>query len=92
MAKKAEAYLKKSGIGDTSYFGPELEFFIFNDIRFEQNSHQGYYFIDSEEGIWNSGKEDDATTWVIALVIRKDISRYRLPTSSKTFVPKSPRS
>ena len=55
IAKKAEAYLKSSGIADGSYWGPELEFFIFNSIRFEQNSHVGYYAIDSNEGIWNSG-------------------------------------
>jgi glutamine synthetase len=55
VAKKAEAYLKSTGIADTSYWGPELEFFIFNSVRFEQNSHLGYYEIDSAEGIWNSG-------------------------------------
>jgi glutamine synthetase len=55
VARKAEAYLKDTGIADTSYWGPELEFFIFHSIRFEQNSHEGYYFIDSNEGIWNSG-------------------------------------
>lgn len=58
VAKKAEAYLKDSGIGDTSYWGPELEFFIFHSIRFDQNSHEGYYAIDSKEGIWNSGNGD----------------------------------
>ncbi len=58
VAKKAEAYLKSTGIADTSYWGPELEFFIFNSIRFDQNSHEGYYFIDSEEGIWNSGLDN----------------------------------
>jgi glutamine synthetase len=55
VAKKAESYLKSTGIADTSYWGPELEFFIFNSVRFEQNSHMGYYAIDSNEGIWNSG-------------------------------------
>src|SRR3990170_1642553 len=58
IAQKSEAYLKSSGIGDTAYFGPEAEFFIFDDIRFDQNSHSGYYFLDSVEGIWNSGKEE----------------------------------
>lgn len=56
VAKKAEAYLVKTGIATTSYWGPEAEFYIFNDIRFDQTSHSGYYFIDSEEGIWNSGQ------------------------------------
>jgi glutamine synthetase len=56
VAKKAEQYLKDSGIATTAYFGPEVEFFIFNEMRFDQTANSGYYFIDSEEGIWNSGK------------------------------------
>ena len=58
IAQKAEAYLKSTGIGDTCYFGPEAEFFIFDDVRFDQNSHEGYYHIDSVEGIWNSGRDE----------------------------------
>ncbi|MHB8507460.1 MAG: type I glutamate--ammonia ligase [Candidatus Dormibacteria bacterium] len=57
VAAKAEAYVQKSGIADTAYFGPEAEFYIFNSLSFDQNSHSGYYFVDSEEGIWNSGIE-----------------------------------
>jgi glutamine synthetase len=57
IAKKAEEYLKTTGIADTSYWGPEAEFFIFDSVRFDQNQYSGYYFIDSDEGIWNSGKE-----------------------------------
>jgi glutamine synthetase len=57
VAQKAETYLKSTKIGDISYWGPEAEFFIFDSARFDQNSHSGYYFIDSDEGIWNSGKE-----------------------------------
>jgi glutamine synthetase len=56
VAKKAEQYLKDSGIATTAYFGPEVEFYIFNDIRFDQNANSGFYYIDSDEGIWNSGK------------------------------------
>jgi glutamine synthetase len=56
IAKKAEAYLVKTGIATKSFWGPEAEFYIFNDIRFDQTSHSGFYFIDSEEGIWNSGQ------------------------------------
>ena len=56
IAQKAEAYLKTTGIADTSYWGPEIEFYIFSDLRFDQTSHSGFYFIDSEEGIWNSGQ------------------------------------
>jgi len=59
IAQKAEAYLKSTGIADTAYFGPEAEFFIFDDIRFDQNEHCGYYFIDSIEGRWNSGREEN---------------------------------
>jgi glutamine synthetase len=57
IAQKAEAFLKQSGVADTSYWGPEAEFYIFNSVRFDQNAHEGYYHIDSDEGIWNSGKE-----------------------------------
>ena len=56
VAKKAEQYLKSSGIATTAYFGPEVEFYIFNDLRFDQTANSGYYYIDSDEGIWNSGK------------------------------------
>jgi len=55
VAKKAEAYLKSTSIADTSYWGPELEFFVFDDIRYDQNEHEGYYHIDSVEGQWNTG-------------------------------------
>ena len=58
VAQKAEAYLKSTGIGDTAYFGPEAEFFIFDDIRFDQTSNSGYYYIDSVEGWWNTGREE----------------------------------
>jgi glutamine synthetase len=58
IAQKAEAYLKSTAIADTSYFGPELEFFFFDDIRFDQSYQHGYYFIDSEAGFWNSGRDE----------------------------------
>ena len=58
IALKAEAYLKYTGIADTAFFGPEAEFFLFDDIRFDQNEHCGYYFIDSAEGRWNSGRKE----------------------------------
>jgi glutamine synthetase len=59
VAKKAELYLKSTGIADEAFFGPELEFFIFDDIRFDQNTHEGYYHIDSIEGRWNTGREEN---------------------------------
>ena len=55
IAQKAEAHLAATGIADISYWGPEAEFYIFNSLRFDQNAFSGYYFIDSEEGVWNSG-------------------------------------
>ncbi|MBI3760373.1 MAG: type I glutamate--ammonia ligase [Chloroflexi bacterium] len=57
IAQKAEAYLKQTGIADVSYWGPEAEFFVFDNIRFDQNQYSGYYFIDSDEGVWNSGQD-----------------------------------
>ncbi len=57
VARKAEAYLKKTGIADLSYFGPEAEFFIFNDVRHGGGTNSSFYFVDSSEGWWNSGKE-----------------------------------
>ena len=59
IARKAESYLVSTGIGDTAFFGPEAEFFIFDDIRFDQNEHEGYYHIDSVEGRWNSGRREN---------------------------------
>ena len=59
IAKKAEDYLVGSGIADTAYFGPEAEFYIFDSIRFDQNQHSGYYYIDAVEGVWNSGRDED---------------------------------
>src|SRR5215813_2815757 len=58
IARKAEAYLKSTGIGDVAYFGPEPEFFILEDVRYGQDQHSGYYFVDSTEGQWNTGREE----------------------------------
>src|SRR5437879_4493748 len=59
IAKKAEEHLRRSGIADVSYWGPEAEFYLFNSLRFDQNAFSGYYHIDSDEGIWNSGKNSE---------------------------------
>lgn len=56
VARKAVNYLRSTGIADTAYFGPEAEFFIFDDIRYDQNAHEGFYHIDSIEGQWNRGR------------------------------------
>jgi glutamine synthetase len=59
VAKKAEAYLRQTGIADTSFMGPEAEFFVFDDVRFDHSkANEGYYFLDSVEGAWNSGREE----------------------------------
>jgi len=55
IAKKAEQHLKSTGIADTAYFGPEAEFYVFDEARFDQNQYSGYYFLDSEEAAWGSG-------------------------------------
>lgn len=58
IARKAEAYLKSTGIGDTAYFGPEAEFFIFDEVRFDSSANQAFYMVDSVEGAWNSGRAE----------------------------------
>jgi len=57
VAKKAEAFLKKSGIGDKAYFGPEADFFVFDDVRFDVSMNHTFYKINQEEGPYNSGSE-----------------------------------
>ena len=59
IAQKAEAYLKSTGIADTAYFGPEAEFFIFDDIRYDCTPNSSYYFLDSTEGQWNTGRAEN---------------------------------
>ncbi|MGH8866638.1 MAG: type I glutamate--ammonia ligase [Actinomycetes bacterium] len=59
IARKAEAYLRGTGVADTAFFGPEAEFYVFDDVRFETNQHEGYYHIDSVAGAWNSGREEE---------------------------------
>lgn len=58
VARKAVNYLRSSGIADIAYFGPEAEFFIFDDVRFDQTANEGFYFVDSIEGQWNRGREE----------------------------------
>ncbi len=58
IARKAENYLATSGIADQAFFGAEAEFFIFDSVRFDQQAQHGFYYIDSDEGRWNSGREE----------------------------------
>ena len=59
ITQKAETYLKSTGIGETAYFGPEAEFFIFDNIQFESSSNRAFYEIDSIEGVWNTGRYEE---------------------------------
>jgi glutamine synthetase len=59
VAKRAEAYLASTGVADKAFFGAEAEFFIFDSVRFDQAAQHGFYFIDSNEGRWNSGREEN---------------------------------
>ncbi|HEU4365554.1 MAG TPA: type I glutamate--ammonia ligase [Candidatus Krumholzibacteria bacterium] len=58
IAMKAEAYVKSTGLATDIYFGPEAEFFIFDDVRFESSPHQAFFYLDSSEGSWNSGRDE----------------------------------
>src|SRR5215470_3501216 len=59
VAKRAEAYLNSTGVADTAYFGAEAEFFIFDHVRFDSAPQHGFYYVDAEEGRWNSSREGD---------------------------------
>jgi glutamine synthetase len=58
VAQKAETYLKSTGLADVSYWGPEIEFYILDNVRFDQSYNYGFYYIDSVEGFWNAGQAD----------------------------------
>ncbi|NBT14382.1 MAG: glutamine synthetase, partial [Planctomycetia bacterium] len=58
VARKAVHYLKGTGIADTCFIGPEAEFFVFDDVRFDQNANEGYFHVDSIEAEWNRGREE----------------------------------
>ncbi|MEJ2666133.1 MAG: type I glutamate--ammonia ligase [Deinococcales bacterium] len=59
VARKASQYMRDTGIADTAFVGPEPEFFVFDEVRYEQNQHRGYYEIDSVEGAWNTGRFEE---------------------------------
>jgi glutamine synthetase len=58
IARKTEAFLKNTGIGDTAFIGPEAEFFIFDNVQFDSRRNAAFYEVDSDEGIWNSGRDE----------------------------------
>ncbi|HEX3388309.1 MAG TPA: glutamine synthetase beta-grasp domain-containing protein, partial [Streptosporangiaceae bacterium] len=59
IARKAETFLRGSGIADTAFFGPEAEFYIFDSVRYDTGANSGYYYVDSVEGAWNTGREEE---------------------------------
>ncbi len=88
LAKRAEAYLKSTGIADSAYFGPENEFFIFDDIRWGTDISGAFYKIDSEEGGWNSerGLRRTATSAIVP-ASRAATSRCRRWMRCRTSAP-----
>ncbi|MBP8129717.1 MAG: type I glutamate--ammonia ligase [Candidatus Hydrogenedentes bacterium] len=82
VAQKAEAYLVSTGIGDTAFFGPEAEFFIFDDVRYDQTPYAGYYHIDSVEGIWNAGRQESPN---LGYKLRYKEGYFPVPPSDSQF-------
>lgn len=81
IAQKAENYLTSTGIADACYCGPEAEFFIFDDVRFDQNPRSSYFFIDSEEAVWNSGRDEKPN---LGYKIRHKEGYFPLPPADAT--------
>jgi len=82
VTQKAEGYLKNTGIAQVTYWGPELEFYIFDDVRFDQTAHCGYYFVDSNEGVWNTGRQENRPWYKRGT--KRDIFPVRRPTRFRT--------
>ncbi|PFG73634.1 type I glutamate--ammonia ligase [Tepidiforma thermophila] len=81
IAQKAEQYLRETGVGDTVYIGPELEFFIFDEVRFANQMHAASYIVDSDEGIWNSNAE---------ATLRGDLNQGYRPRVKGGYFPVAP--
>ncbi len=58
VARKAVAYMQQQGVADAAQFGPSLEFFVFDDVKFDQTSHSAFYYVDSQEAAWNTGRDE----------------------------------
>ncbi len=89
IARRAETYLKQTGIGDTVFFGPEPEFFIFGDVRYGSNTNESFYHLDSSEGWWNSGKELGPELWRADCAEARATSPPRPPTRCRTYARES---
>ncbi|MCH8829444.1 MAG: type I glutamate--ammonia ligase [Planctomycetes bacterium] len=79
VARKAENYMRSTGIADVANFGPEIEFFIFDSVRFDQNEHESYYHVDSVEGQWNRGRRDMPDSANSGYTIRYKEGYFPLP-------------
>jgi len=80
VASRCEAYVRSTGLADSAFFGPEVEFFVFDDVRYDQDSHSAFYFLDSEEGAWNTGREEQPN---LAYKIRHKEGYFPVPPSDK---------
>ena len=85
VAQKAETYLEATAVGDAAYFGPELEHFVFNDVRYDQSTNYGYYEIDAVEANWNAANKNGPSS-VISFAPKRVIFRCLLPMPSRTCV------
>ena len=88
VAKKAEDHLVSTGLADTCYFGPEAEFFIFDDVRFHYDQHSASHSVDSIEAAWNTARRRRARTSATRSGTRRGTSPSRRWTSTKTCAPR----
>jgi glutamine synthetase len=88
IAKKAGDFLTGTGIADTAFFGPEAEFYVFDSIRFDQNQHSAFYYIDAVEGVWNSGAEEGGKNLGYKPRYKEGYSRFLRWTTIKTCAPR----
>ncbi len=90
IAAKAEEYLRSTGVADTVYFGPEAEFYLFDEVRYESTINGSFYRVDSEEGSWNSGREEEGGNLGYKTSVRAGTSRSRRWTTRQTCATTSP--
>jgi len=88
IAKRAEAYLKASGLGDTAYFGPEPEFFIFDDVRWGADMSGSFVKVDEYEASWNTGKQIEGGNKGHRPTVRAVTSRFLRSTAPRTCAPR----
>jgi glutamine synthetase len=76
IARKAVSYLRSTGLADECLIAPELEFFVFDDVRFDQRGHEAFYHVDSVEGAWNSGRREEPN---LAYKARSGLGYFPVP-------------